>query len=305
MINSVLRKIYRCPALLKLKCWILSFMGSRTICVNYWSPGNAKLLDTRIPQYNWGDFVNEILASLISGKRTYPYEYTPLSRRNVVSNYVVLGSIVPWALHKNSIVWGAGCHWKTESWNHVSEKPIVKAVRGPLTRELFIKHGIDCPKVYGDPALLFPRYYKSHSAKIHKYGIVYHFLMKQEVEKIRTRVEHELGDVIWINPNEFGDWREFIDALNSCKYVLSSSLHGLIIADAYDIPNVWIRLGDEEKEHKYFKYHDYFLSVGKDYDCPVLLSEIGSEHIQGLIDAWQKPIIDLDKLLNACPFKND
>lgn len=54
-----------------------------------------------------------------------------------------------------------------------------------------------------------------------------------------------------------------LQALSSCQFIVSSSLHGLIIADAYGIPSVfWNELGEENE----WKFLDYFEGVGrKDY----------------------------------------
>lgn len=49
----------------------------------------------------------------------------------------------------------------------------------------------------------------------------------------------------------------------ACEYVLSTSLHGVIIAHAYKIPSLWIRKGYIDTDG--FKFHDYFTSV----DIPV------------------------------------
>jgi hypothetical protein len=51
-----------------------------------------------------------------------------------------------------------------------------------------------------------------------------------------------------------------VKAISECKLILSQSLHGLIVADALGIPNVWIEpsskmIGGE------FKFHDYFSTI--------------------------------------------
>jgi pyruvyltransferase len=81
-------------------------------------------------------------------------------------------------------------------------------------------------------------------------------------------------------------------------------LHGLIIADAYGIPNAW--LSSDTPKGGEFKFFDYFLSVdkvryGHSYDV--------SEH--GLEVSTLKKHFDFDSreikfepenLLKACPF---
>ena len=103
-----------------------------------------------------------------------------------------------------------------------------------------------------------------------------------------------------INPKQFSQWHSFIDSICSCEAIISSSLHGIIIADAYETPNVWISL-DENHPDDNFKFKDYYLSVNKDISQPLNFDTITPQQIQIHIQHWQKPDIDLDKLLSVCP----
>ncbi len=88
----------------------------------------------------------------------------------------------------------------------------------------------------------------------------------------------------------------------SCACILSSSLHGLVLADAYDIPAAWLLVdGGARLVGGKFKFVDYLLSTGRD---PVATS-VGSDQVLDPDEAqWlPKPDIDIQRLLDACPFK--
>ncbi len=53
-----------------------------------------------------------------------------------------------------------------------------------------------------------------------------------------------------------------IEKIASCERIASTSLHGLIVADAFHIPNLWISKDAQEKRISW-KFIDYFLSVGR------------------------------------------
>lgn len=84
--------------------------------------------------------------------------------------YVHLNSIGSntFSSYQNAVIWGSGSgtmdelsNRKERIFNHFPFRKLdVRAVRGPLTRDLLIKYGHKCPEVYGDPAILMPLIYQ-------------------------------------------------------------------------------------------------------------------------------------------------
>ncbi len=93
-----------------------------------------------------------------------------------------------------------------------------------------------------------------------------------------------------------------IENINKCEFIASSSLHGIITADAYNIPSLWIKLSNNIIGG-HFKFQDYMLSVNRNQMEPFLLSE---EHtLTKILNSFEnyKIKIDIDKLIDSCPFK--
>ena len=55
-------------------------------------------------------------------------------------------------------------------------------------------------------------------------------------------------------------WSTVIRRISQAGLVISSSLHGLVVADAFGIPCTYLRLSEEEN---ILKYEDYVLGVGR------------------------------------------
>jgi pyruvyltransferase len=105
-----------------------------------------------------------------------------------------------------------------------------------------------------------------------------------------------------IDVKHYSDWHEVVDQILDCELILSSSLHGLIIADAYGVPNVWMKCSDKTFDGA-FKYQDYLLSVGRTVQQPFQMSaEQSLEELMALGATYEGAHIDLEPLLKACPF---
>jgi pyruvyltransferase len=88
----------------------------------------------------------------------------------------------------------------------------------------------------------------------------------------------------------------------SCEKIVSSSLHGLILADLYEVPNSWIFFNNFEKST--FKFSDYYQSLNVYSNTPLVVEE--SELIEKLVTLdfkVNKITLDLDLLYNSSPFK--
>jgi len=241
---------------------------------------------------NFGDTINPLFISIISQKK--------IVWMNPVLGSVpyihAIGSIIEFNA-PNSIIWGSG--FISEDSDLRATPLAIKAVRGPKSRQRFLDYGLECPEVYGDPALLFPRVYFPKIEKKYRLGIMPHYVEKQSLWLQNIIKSHK--DIKIIDVQEEDVWK-VIDDMLSCDKIASSSLHGLIVADAYGIPSSWISFSDKLHGGT-FKFFDYFLSVGRT-DTEALkinesttIKEIESSFYDYKID------IDLEKLIEAAPFK--
>ena len=124
----------------------------------------------------------------------------------------------------------------------------VLAVRGQMTYERLTcqeKQGV----VLGDGGLLAEA---DTSRKYHELGLIPHWSQCNAPEIVALAGK---PGVVFINPcDEVGS---VIEAIAECKYIASSSLHGLIVADALGIPSIWVN-PDPAGGINTFKFWDYF-----------------------------------------------
>ena len=213
-------------------------------------------------------------------------------------NYITIGSILSKA-NERSIVWGTGFISEDSYFKNGKPKKVC-AVRGPKTRKKLLEFGVKCPEVYGDPALLLPRFYEpKKESKKYKLGIIPHYIDKDN-EWLGLIKREDVLIIDIQNKNIF----EFIDQVNRCEKIISSSLHGIIVGDAYGIPSLWVEFS-QKIMGKGFKFLDYFQSVGRKDKVAIMIDE--SISIKYLLNCFYhyEIQIDLTKLIESCPFRNN
>lgn len=256
--------------------------------------------DGTLKHKNWGDDLNMYLLPLIADKHVYNANKSLIHNRFVLKNYSCIGSIIGFYENTKTEIWGSGVACKDVILRKHPKK--VHSVRGKYTREFLVSKGIDCPEVYGDPALLISKYYKAVPIGKYRLGIIPHYNdLENEIIKEFVSVNSE---VLLIDLVNYDKWSDICDKIVSCECIISSSLHGLIVSDSYGVPNIWVRFSDRIYGGN-FKYIDYFSSVDRNDKEPMLVSELSD-----LYDLEQKAVthklfvnINYDMILESCPFK--
>ena len=261
---------------------------------------DVALVDERIPLIWWTDTAN--YGDLLS-----PYLVGRISQRAVVlaparsPSYVAVGSVVTRA-RSGSVVWGSGS-FGSERRSLFASGATYRAVRGPLTRSRLLDVGIPCPQVYGDPALLMPLYLWPEVTPKHDIGIIIrhseHLWREAATDASVTVIDFASHDI-----------EEVTAQILACKRIISSSLHGLIIADAYGIPNAWLgadgKIGGSRPNGGEFKYHDYFASVNKlrrPHHVDLRSIDLTVSGVDAHFEFDDRPMeFDFEALLEACPF---
>lgn len=254
-----------------------------------------------IQHFNIGDDLNVYMLRELTGKRIFIYNQF---YHRSIENYMCIGSTIDWMANLQTKIWGSGvitpAH-ESRKLRYLNPNNIY-AVRGTKTRECFNMSGVACSDVFGDPALLLPYIYKPEVDKVKgRIGFMPHFYDKED--KNLLRLIKQCGDNAYvIKVQGYKSWKKVVEEILSCEFIISSSLHGLILSDAYMIPNLWVTFAKRLKGGR-FKFEDYYSAVGKE-GCEFVIGDNTS--IGDLLEKqpqYKQIVFDPIPLLKSCPFK--
>lgn len=173
----------------------------------------------------------------------------------------------------------------------------IYALRGELTLARCEKDlGRKLPGVVlGDPALLSRRIFKDALKAKKKYdvGIICHY-SDTDSEHLQN-IKLDKSKVIYIDIQE--DVTEVVKKISECKFILSSAMHGLIVADALGVPNKHVVLSSMVEGGDY-KFKDYYSVLGGVKYEPVDLREsvIDDESIRKFKKGYGIMTADIEKI---------
>lgn len=239
----------------------------------FWKPGKA------YRGHNVGDDLNVDLcyALFCPNNRTsqkskrVDFITTNRNRRKIL----LVGSVLN-HIHPGDIVAGVGFYdfQKSQPIEQAMKHGLtsIVAVRGPVTCQNLKKLGYACPKVFVDPALLAS-------------AILWPGLKREVVQHPICVVPHGKDSKVFAyvtnNPNlklvepSTHPPLAFVKQLLKCGIVVSSSLHGIILADSFEVPSYWLH--GPMTQQRPDKFVDYFLTVGRNTTAFVRTIEEASQ----------------------------
>jgi pyruvyltransferase len=192
---------------------------------------------------NFGDLLGPWIVDRI---RTVRDLGRPASDRH---RLLTVGSIINIAGREGDVVWGSGIHGNHLPLPKALPRLDVRAVRGPRTAAVLRESRNLVPDVYGDPALLIPHLWTDAELGIRRRSggtvIVPNF--------------YDLGVAPANSLNPRGDLLERVRTIASAERVYASSLHGIVVAEAFGVPAVLVASTSERP----FKYEDYYGGTGR------------------------------------------
>jgi hypothetical protein len=112
----------------------------------------------------------------------------------------------------------------------------------------------------GDPGVLANVLLDAPVRKKYSIGVIPHY---KDIRHPAVTGLVNLGDDVRLIPVSWTP-EEVVREVAACEVVLSSSLHGMIVADALGVPNAHLRLNEsvggvvKGRVHGLFKYRDYY-----------------------------------------------
>lgn len=225
---------------------------------------------------NFGDELSRVIVEKMLGRQVKNLPWDTQEKKLLAA-----GSIVQFA-RDGDVIWGSGFRGDPIPENNFHRLD-VRAVRGPKTREFLLKRRIKCPAVYGDPALLMSYLFPEFKTK----KPILDYIIIPNIGEISCFTSYK-NVVVPTLP-----WRKIVQKITQSRLVISSSLHGIIVAESFGIPARLLKMTWVEP---LFKYQDYYESTGRKH----------FRYATSVQDAlkWggEKPgFIDLKPLLDSFP----
>jgi len=244
-------------------------------------------------EQNFGDEITPYIIKSIWGVRT---EWSTIDEASMVGAGSILEMLELRRTKEGLKVWGSG--YMRDGELNDNKNLDFHAVRGPvsLSRIEQSKRKI----ALGDPGLLANIVFSRSRLQTYKVGIIPHYVdVKSEyLDAIRENSDYLIIDVLQTPEKVALD-------ITSCEYILSSSLHGVIFADSFGIPNNWLPLSDKVSGGEY-KFTDYYKSTGREL-VKLDPSIIGNEMQINKAKQSYVPIENLkqiqEDLITSFPFK--
>ncbi len=249
---------------------------------------------------NFGDTIGPWLVQELTGK---PVVNSKWLRPQQPALFTV-GSVVGHLDVPGHHIWGSGVIGSLSSAKceqlRRSRPAAIHAVRGRLSRqELMEKLGWHVPEVYGDPALLLPRYYAPRSTRTTagKVALVPHYSHQGLFARLRVKGTQVVDATEGLE--------RVLDEIAGASHCVSTSLHGVIVAHAFGVPWTWLRIGDQQLHGDRFKFEDFFTVLDRDQVTEVTVSAEGVKALDVVELARRARLpsttYNLDRLHDAFP----
>ena len=252
---------------------------------------------------NFGDAINKLFWEILTNGTIY-YNGNEL-------HYLTTGSIMC-LVDEKSIIFGTGFisqhgdigggDFKSTSNRKIKKPHSVIAVRGPLSRQKLLDFEIDCPENYGDPLLLMPCInYNCLEINKNIIGIIPHYIDKNNnnYKLLKKNLEKDKYVVKFIDIEVGSNHKKLIDDINSCKYIISSSLHGVMMGIVYKKRTIFVEFGDKVVGNG-FKFQDFFKSININYKN---INTYDTKILDNVINVDYKYLVSTGvKLISLIPF---
>ena len=207
---------------------------------------------------NFGDELNVVLLKKLFNKNVI---HTSIQECDGICIGSILGTFLKKtyikSINKPLHVWGSGFIFNYATpYKKLIRPLVIHAIRGKLTKNSLDYYKVPYKNlVYGDPGLLTSLAFPDlNFTKEYDWGIIPHYVDLNHKNLNRLNI-HNYCIIDPTSPVE-----DVIQKIVKCKCILSSAMHGLIVADSFGIPNARLIISNELMggDHKFKDYYSAF-----------------------------------------------